>query len=98
MFCRKIDTDWRFRRVGDEDLMGACVPGSVYTDLLKNGKMEDPFWKDNENKALVLMQDDYEYLLYSIYLVIKEHINIIGIHEINLSSHEIGGKRTDNGK
>ena len=61
MFCRKIDTDWRFRRVGDEDWMGACVPGSVYTDLLKNGKMEDPFWKDNENKALVLMEDDYEY-------------------------------------
>lgn len=61
MFSRKINTDWRFRRVGDEDWMGACVPGSVYTDLLKNGKMEDPFWKDNENKALVLMEDDYEY-------------------------------------
>lgn len=61
MFSRKIDTNWRFRRVGDEAWLGAYVPGSVYTDLLKNGKMEDPFWKDNENQALALMEDDYEY-------------------------------------
>ena len=39
----------------------AVVPGTVYTDLLRNGNMEDPFWKDNENQALSLMEDDYEY-------------------------------------
>ena len=33
----------------------------MYTDLLENGQMEDPFWKDNENKALALMENDYEY-------------------------------------
>lgn len=39
----------------------AVVPGTVYTDLLRNGKMEDPFWKDNEIRALPLMEQDYEY-------------------------------------
>jgi len=37
------------------------VPGTVYTDLLRNGSMEDPFFKDNEIRALSLMENDYEY-------------------------------------
>ena len=35
---------------------------AVYTDLLRNGQMEDPFFKDNELKALRLMDEDYEYV------------------------------------
>ena len=49
------------RRVGDEDFQTAVVPGTVYTDLLRNGRMEDPFFKDNEDTALKLMDEDYEY-------------------------------------
>ena len=48
-------------RVGDDDWITATVPGSVYGDLLQAGKMEDPFWKDNEIEALKLMDYDYEY-------------------------------------
>ncbi len=50
------------RRSGEAD-QPAAVPGTVYTDLLRNGNMEDPFWKDNEIRALPLMEDDYEYEL-----------------------------------
>ena len=39
----------------------ATVPGTVYTDLLDNGLMEDPYYRDNEDKALRLMDYDYEY-------------------------------------
>lgn len=35
------------------------VPCSVYQTLLQNGRMEDPFWRDNENRALPLMEKDY---------------------------------------
>ena len=35
------------------------VPCSVYQTLLQNGKMEDPFWRDNENQVLPLMEKDY---------------------------------------
>ncbi len=55
--------NWRMRRSGEAD-QPAAVPGTVYTDLLRNGNMEDPFWKDNEIRALPLMEDDYEYELH----------------------------------
>ncbi len=53
--------NWRMRRVGTEEFLPGSVPGSVYYDLLRNGRMEDPFYRDNELKALALMEEDYEY-------------------------------------
>ena len=41
--------------------VSAQVPGSVYHDLLENGLMEDPFYRDNEMKALALMDNDFVY-------------------------------------
>ncbi len=61
MIRQKLDRNWRMRRAGDGTFDPAVVPGSVYTDLLRNGRMEDPFFKDNERKALKLMDEDYEY-------------------------------------
>ncbi|WP_302417204.1 beta-mannosidase [Blautia marasmi] len=49
------------RELGSTAWQEAVVPGTVYTDLLRNGKMEDPFWKDNEDKICALMEKDYEY-------------------------------------
>lgn len=37
------------------------VPGSVYSFLLGAGLMEDPFYRDNEVKALELMDHEYEF-------------------------------------
>ena len=39
----------------------AQVPGSVYHDLLLSGKIPDPFYRDNENEALKLMEHDFVY-------------------------------------
>ncbi len=39
----------------------ATVPGSAYHDLLTAGRIEDPFWRDNENEALKLMENDFAY-------------------------------------
>ena len=39
----------------------ATVPGSVYNDLLANKLMEDPYYRDNENNALALMENDFHY-------------------------------------
>ena len=41
--------------------VSAQVPGSVYHDLLTAGLMEDPFYRDNEMKALALMDNDFVY-------------------------------------
>ena len=49
------------RCVEDSQWQEARVPGTVYTDLLRNGNMEDPYWKDNEDAICSLMERDYEY-------------------------------------
>ncbi len=60
MYKQTLHENWRMREAGGE-WQEARVPGTVYTDLLRNGKMEDPYWKDNEDQALALMEKDYEY-------------------------------------
>ncbi len=61
MIVRKLHENWTMRTAGKGDYLPAIVPGSVYNDLLINGKMEDPYYRDNEMKALPLMEEDYEY-------------------------------------
>lgn len=56
-----LNSNWVMHTVGSDELIPATVPGSVYGDLLASGKMENPFWKDNEIAALKLMDNDYEY-------------------------------------
>lgn len=56
-----LNGEWSMQQAGWEEWIPATVPGSVYHDLLQAGKMEDPFWRDNEVKALALMEEDYSY-------------------------------------
>ena len=55
--------EWRlsYDSAGIRESMPAVVPGSVYSDLLANRKMEDPYYRDNELTALKLMENDYTY-------------------------------------
>ncbi len=39
----------------------ASVPGSVYHDLLNAGLIPDPFYRDNEEDALKLMEHDFHF-------------------------------------
>ena len=39
----------------------ASVPGSVYNDLLTAGLIPDPFYRDNEDEALKIMEHDFVY-------------------------------------
>ena len=56
-----LNSGWQMTTVGKNDTIPANVPGSVYSDLLNAGRMEDPYWRDNEMKALALMDEDYRY-------------------------------------
>lgn len=38
------------------------VPGSVYSALLANGLMEDPFYRDNEGKSLAIMDEEFSFI------------------------------------
>lgn len=61
MIQQILHENWRMRCIGEGEYQPAAVPGTVYTDLLRNKAMEDPFWKDNEIRALSLSEKDYEY-------------------------------------
>ena len=61
MITAEIHSGWQMRQAGWEEFLPASVPGSVYYDLMQNGKMDDPFWRDNFPKALKRMDHDYEY-------------------------------------
>ncbi len=46
---------------GDGHTVNGQIPGSVYSFLLDAGEMEDPYYRDNELKALALMEEDYTF-------------------------------------
>lgn len=62
---------WQMQIAGQTEQIPAVVPGSVYNDLLTNGKMDDPFWRDNEDKALKLMENDF---VYTTHFAVEEDI------------------------
>jgi beta-mannosidase len=56
-----LNGKWRMKKTAEKSWIGARVPGSVFSDLLREGLMEDPFYRDNEDKAVGLSYHDYEY-------------------------------------
>lgn len=61
MVTVSLNGQWTMGIVGTEETYEATVPGSVYNDLLTAGAMEDPYYRDNELKALALMEQDFWY-------------------------------------
>lgn len=57
-----LDGTWQMHEVGSETWHDAHVPGSVYMDLLTDGAMPDPFYRDNELACFDLMRKDWEYV------------------------------------
>ena len=56
-----LNGTWQFEKVGEAIWREGVVPGSVCTDLLAHGLMEDPFWRDNEWETLEALKADYIY-------------------------------------
>ena len=56
-----IHTGWQFREAGKDTWYSAIVPGCVHTDLLNNKLIEDPFYRDNEQRLQWIGKTDWEY-------------------------------------
>ena len=56
-----LDGFWRWRAEDETAFHEGRVPGSVLNDMLREGMIEDPFWRENEYAARDLFGKDYLY-------------------------------------
>ena len=60
-FVKEVSiSNWEFRELGKEWLP-ATIPGFVHLDLYDNDLIEDPFYRDNENKLQWIQDKAWEY-------------------------------------
>ena len=52
---------WTARKRDDADTMPATVPGCIHTDLLAAGKIDDPYYRDNEVRQMWIGETDWVY-------------------------------------
>lgn len=57
----EINSEWKFKQADKEEWLPATVPGTVHTDLLSNGKIDDPYYRLNEKKQQWIDKIDWEY-------------------------------------
>ncbi len=57
-----LDGRWKFRKLGDSEWLNATVPGINFTDLLQNGIIDHPFYRNNEYELQWIENEDWEYL------------------------------------
>ena len=72
----ELNTGWQFRQLPGDGMaeswaektsnteagwLSATVPGDVHLDLIKNGKIPDPFYRDNEAKLQWIEKAGWEY-------------------------------------
>lgn len=56
-----LNGEWKMRGKGSHEWINASVPGSVMHDLLQQNKIEDPFYRDNEDYSYDIASQDYEF-------------------------------------
>jgi beta-mannosidase len=59
--CRSLNANWQFRQIATTEWMPASVPGTVHTDLITAGKIEDPYYRLNERKVQWIDKVNWEY-------------------------------------
>ncbi|MDP5082565.1 MAG: glycoside hydrolase family 2 protein, partial [Winogradskyella sp.] len=57
----ELDKNWQFKKVTDSVWQNASVPGNVFSDLLDNEQIKDPFVGDNEKDLQWVSEEDWEY-------------------------------------
>lgn len=58
---KSLNNNWEFRQTGTQTWIPATIPGTVHTDLLNAGKIEDPFYRLNEHNLQWIDKVDWEY-------------------------------------
>lgn len=75
-----LEGEWEFRQANQDSWYRATVPGCVHTDLMDNGLIPDPYYRDNELKVQWVEREDWEYrkeFTVSDSLLDKAHLEIV---------------------
>ncbi|MFW6309382.1 MAG: glycosyl hydrolase 2 galactose-binding domain-containing protein [bacterium] len=56
-----LNGKWKLFRADQEQSYPATVPGCVHTDLINAGEIEDPFYRNNEEKIFWIGEVDWFY-------------------------------------
>ena len=56
-----LNEHWTFKSLKDSIWLPATVPGTVHTDLIENGIIEDPYYRLNEQKVQWVDKKDWIY-------------------------------------
>jgi beta-mannosidase len=56
-----LNGKWQLNQSGENDVITAEVPGCVHTDLINAGLIDDPFYRDNEEKVMWIGESDWDY-------------------------------------
>ncbi|MDR0999493.1 MAG: glycoside hydrolase family 2 protein [Clostridiales bacterium] len=62
MSAISLNGSWKMRSATNGDWLDASVPGTVFADLLNAGLVDEPFYRDNEDKIQDVFEKDYEYI------------------------------------
>jgi beta-mannosidase len=57
----ELHSNWQFKKVSDSVWKQATVPGNVFSDLLDNKQIPDPFIGNNEEVVQWVSEKDWEY-------------------------------------
>jgi len=61
MQIESLNGQWHLSRAGMDEQIPATVPGCVHTDLLANGQLDDPFYRDNEKNQMWIGETNWVY-------------------------------------
>lgn len=56
-----LPAEWEFKSSSQDAWMPATVPGTVHTDLMANGVIEDPYYRVNERDVQWIDKQNWEY-------------------------------------
>lgn len=71
-----LNGDWDFRKSADCEWLEGKVPGSLLADLHRLNRIDDPYYRNNEEKITAIFDEEYEYR------------KIFTVSEVNLSNNE----------
>ncbi|MEF3352588.1 glycoside hydrolase family 2 protein [Paenibacillus sp. GYB006] len=75
-----LNKAWTFKACDEQDWENAVVPGFVHTDLLKNERIQDPFYGTNEKLVQWIDKKDWEYkttFQVTDEILSEEHVDLI---------------------